>query len=193
MCACQTSSQFSRSGVCGGQTLKLCASRRRRRGGVVRWWLIVGLFVWKHKWELNPEVCSDYSSYYDRVWRYLCVQKSFANWRRSSLQPGSSYTGQPQTALTGRRHTFLSLMKCLYVLNIVVIDLFQSWVVISGWIKPLITTDLGYSDGVGPKWQCVFVVAAQELHVFRLFLDAGMLEKEYRASRDVKGTVPWFK
>lgn len=71
-----------------------------------------------------------------------------SNWRRSSLQPGSSYTGRPQTALTGRRHTFLSLMKCLYVLNIVVIDLFQS---VEIKIKLLIKPDLGYSDGVGPK------------------------------------------
>lgn len=83
------------------------------------------------------QTCSNYSSYYDRVWWYLCVQKLFANWRRSSLQPGSSYTGQPQTELTWRRHTFafLALMKCLRVLHVAVNHFFQSWIVIRGRIK----------------------------------------------------------
>lgn len=39
-------------------------------------------------------------------------------------------------------------------------------------------SDLGYSDGVGPKQQCVFVFTAQELDVVRLFLDVGMLRGE---------------
>lgn len=52
--------------------------------------------------------------------------------------------------------------------------------------------DLGYSDGVGPKQQCVFVVTAQELDVVRLLLDAGMLGEEYKESSDVKGALPWF-
>lgn len=42
-------------------------------------------------------------------------------------------------------------------------------------------SDLGDSDGVGPKQQCVFIFTAQELDVVRLFLDVGMLGKEYKA------------
>lgn len=43
-----------------------------------------------------------------------------------------------------------------------------------------VESDLGYSDGVDPKQQYVFIVTAQELDVGRLFLDAGMLGNEHR-------------
>lgn len=44
--------------------------------------------------------------------------------------------------------------------------------------KGAVGSDLGYSDGVHPKRQCVFVVTAQEPDVERLSLDAGMLGNE---------------
>lgn len=46
-----------------------------------------------------------------------------------------------------------------------------------------VESDLGYSDGVYPKQQCVFIVTAQELDVGRVFLDAGMLGQAERTER----------
>lgn len=50
-------------------------------------------------------------------------------------------------------------------------------------------TDLGYSDGVDPQQQSVFIVTAQELDIVRLLLDAGMLRERVQAEK--AETLQW--
>lgn len=59
------------------------------------------------------------------------------------------------------------------------------------WIfEVLCVTDLGYSDGVDPQQQSVFIVTAQEFDVGRLLLDAGMLRERVQAEE--AETLKWL-